>query len=105
MGVNVNEMSKEELKKLIKDAEKALDTLEARRLAEAKKAAETAAKEYGFSLDELLDGSARKKKGTKGPAKYANPADPSQTWTGKGRKPHWVNTALDTGKSLDDLKI
>ncbi|MFP7674383.1 H-NS family nucleoid-associated regulatory protein [Marivita sp. S0852] len=104
MGVDVNQMSKDELKQLIKDAEKALKSLESRRLAEAKKAAESAAKEYGFSLDELMDGSA-KKKGTKGPAKYANPADKSQTWTGKGRKPNWVNEALAAGKSLDDLKI
>ena len=45
MAVDVNQMSKDELTKLIKDAEKALKTLEVRRLAEAKKAAETAAKE------------------------------------------------------------
>ena len=104
MGNDLNKMSKDELRKLIKDAEKALKTIETRRLAEAKKAAETAAKEYGFSLDELLGGAA-KKKGTKGVAKYANPADKSQTWTGKGRKPGWVNDALAAGKSMDDLAI
>ena len=103
MAVNLDKMSKDELKQLIKDAEKALKTLETRRLAEAKKAAESAAKEYGFSLDELLGGAS--KKGSKGAPKYANPADKSQTWTGKGRKPKWVNEALDSGKSLDDLKI
>jgi DNA-binding protein H-NS len=103
MAVDLDAMSKDELKKLIKDAEKALKTLETRRLAEAKQAAESAAKEYGFSLDELLGGAA--KKGPKGVPKYANPADASQTWTGKGRKPNWVNDALASGKSLDDLKI
>lgn len=103
MAVNLDKMSKDELKQLIKDAEKALKTLESRRLAEAKQAAESAAKEYGFSLDELLGGSSRK--GPKSAPKYANPADKSQTWTGKGRKPKWVNEALDAGKSLDDLKI
>ncbi|SHH92154.1 H-NS family nucleoid-associated regulatory protein [Marivita hallyeonensis] len=104
MAVNLDKMSKDELKKLIKDAEKALKSLETRRLAEAKKAAETAAKEYGFSLDELLGGSP-KKKGAKSAPKYANPADASQTWTGRGRKPNWVNDALKSGKSLDDLAI
>ena len=54
MAIDLDKMSKEELTALIKDAEKALKTLETRRLAEAKKAAESAAKEYGFSLDELL---------------------------------------------------
>lgn len=105
MAVDVNKMSKEELKSLIKDAEKALKTLETRRLAEAKKAAETAAKEFGFSLDELVGAQGKAKKGTKNPPKYQNPANPEQSWTGKGRKPNWVNDALDSGKSLDDLKI
>ena len=103
MSIELDKLSKDELTKLIKDAEKALKTLDARRLADAKKAAETAAKEYGFSLDELLGGQV--KKGSKGAPKYANPADASQTWTGKGRKPKWVNEALEAGKSLDDLSI
>jgi DNA-binding protein H-NS len=103
MEIDLEDMSKDELRRLIKDAEKALNTLETRRKAEAKRAAETAAKEYGFSLDELL-GEAPKR-GSKSPPKYRNPNDPDQTWTGKGRKPNWVNDALAAGKSLDDLKI
>ena len=103
MSIDLNNMSKEELKTLIKDAEKALKTIETRRLAEAKKAAESAAKEYGFSLDELLG--TPQKKGSKSDPKYKNPADASQTWTGKGRKPNWVNEALAAGKTMEDLKI
>ena len=38
-------------------------------------------------------------------AKYANPADASQTWTGRGRKPKWVVELLASGKSLDDAAI
>jgi DNA-binding protein H-NS len=103
MSIDLNNMSKDELKKLIKDAEKALKTIETRRLTEAKKAAESAAKEYGFSLDELLGTSP--KKGSKSEPKYKNPSDASQTWTGKGRKPNWVNDALAAGKTMEDLKI
>ena len=44
-------------------------------------------------------------KTTKGAAKYANPANPEQTWTGRGRKPNWVIEALDNGKSIEDLAI
>lgn len=104
MSIDLNNMSKDELKKLIKDAEKALKTIETRRLTQAKKAAESIAKEYGFSLDDLLGGRATKK-GSKSAPKYQNPADTSQTWTGKGRKPNWVNDALESGKTMDDLKI
>ncbi len=102
MQIDLESLSKDDLKQLKNDVDKALKTIDMRRKAEAKKAAEHAAKEYGFSLDELLGGSA---KGSKSAPKYANPANPAQTWTGRGRKPNWVIEALSAGKSLDDMKI
>lgn len=39
------------------------------------------------------------------PAKYRNPADASQTWTGRGRQPLWVAQAISSGKSMDALLI
>ncbi|ETX29941.1 H-NS family nucleoid-associated regulatory protein [Roseivivax isoporae] len=102
MDINIEELSKDELKKLKADVDRALKTIDARRKAEAKRAAETAAKEYGFSLDDLIGADG---KAGKGIPRYRNPADPAQTWTGRGRKPNWVIEALDAGKSLDDLKI
>ena len=38
-------------------------------------------------------------------AKYANPEDPSQTWTGRGRKPRWVEAFIQKGNTLKDLEI
>lgn len=38
-------------------------------------------------------------------AKYANPADPTQKWTGRGRKPRWVEAHLAAGGLLEDLSI
>ncbi len=37
--------------------------------------------------------------------KFANPDDPSQTWTGKGRQPAWVKDYIASGKSLDEIEI
>jgi DNA-binding protein H-NS len=102
MEINLEQMSHDDLQKLISDAQKALKTVDARRRADAKRAAELAVKEFGFSLDEVVTAVT---KGSKGAAKYANPADQSQTWTGRGRKPNWVIAALEAGKSLDDLAI
>jgi len=48
---------------------------------------------------------AKKKTGGKVPPKYRNPENPDDTWTGRGRKPKWVEAALASGKSLDDIKI
>lgn len=102
MSLDLGSMSRDELKKLIVDAQKALKTVDTRRRSEAKRAAEQAAKEYGFSLEEILNAGG---KSTKGMPKYANPADPSQTWTGRGRKPNWVIEAIEAGKSIDDMAI
>lgn len=100
MTIDLDALSRDELKKLISDAEKALKSLDVRRRAEAKRAAEEAARQFGFSLEEVVTS-----KGSKGVAKYANPADPSQTWTGKGRKPKWVIDELESGKTVEDLEI
>jgi DNA-binding protein H-NS len=54
-------------------------------------------------LADLLSG--RKARKSSGAPKYANPADRSQTWTGRGRKPGWVIEALAAGKSLDSMAI
>lgn len=37
--------------------------------------------------------------------KYYNPQAPSQTWSGRGKRPRWVVAALETGHRLDDLEI
>lgn len=41
----------------------------------------------------------------KSAAKYVNPEDGNQTWTGRGRKPKWVTQYLAGGNSLSDLEI
>ena len=37
--------------------------------------------------------------------KYRNPADPSETWAGRGRQPRWVTEQLKSGRKLDDFRI
>jgi DNA-binding protein H-NS len=37
--------------------------------------------------------------------KYRNPADPSETWSGRGKRPRWLASALKSGKSIEDLEI
>ena len=51
---------------------------------------EEMARASGFSVTELFGG--RGKRG-KVAAKYRNPKDPSQTWTGRGRRPNWMTEA------------
>src|SRR5713101_7796383 len=50
---------------------------------------EEMARASGFSVAELFGGR-KGKNGSKGIAKYRNPKDPTQTWTGRGRRPNWM---------------
>lgn len=68
---------------------------------------EQAAK-LGLTLEEVMgmeSGKGRKTKGQKVAPKYQHPNDPSLTWTGRGRKPLWVEDQLKSGKRLEDLEI
>ncbi len=38
-------------------------------------------------------------------AKYANPDNRSETWTGRGRKPNWLVAKLNKGAKLQDFAL
>ena len=107
MTVDLNSMSRKELVSLAASVEKAIATLADREKKAALEAAERAAAEHGFSLAELTaaGGKGLKRGKAKTPAKYRNPEDPEQTWSGRGRKPGWVNAAEAAGKSISDFEI
>jgi len=60
----------------------------------------------GMTPEELLGRQVKARAGTATvAAKYRHPDDPSQTWSGRGKRPTWVNDALAAGKTLDDLAV
>lgn len=66
------------------------------------------AQSAGISVKELLAGKSSKASAASneapGNAKYQRPDDPTQQWSGRGRRPAWVKAWVTSGKSLDDLK-
>ncbi|WP_050604076.1 H-NS family nucleoid-associated regulatory protein [Ruegeria sp. 6PALISEP08] len=105
MGINLEEMSRKELLALRNDIDKALVSAEKRDRQDALKAAEKAVAEFGFSLSELSTDAPRSGKAPKTKAKYRNPSNPDQTWSGRGRKPQWVHDALKAGADISKLEI
>lgn len=104
MKLDLNSYSLKDLKDLQAQVAKTIAGFEERKRQDALQALEEKAKAMGFSLSELVGTSpARKRKPVK--PKYANPADASNTWSGRGRKPRWVEAALKAGKKLEDLLI
>ena len=61
------------------------------------------AADAGLSIDEIFNTS---RKGSIVAPKYRNPEDHSQTWTGRGRMPMWLNEKLKKrGTSKEDFAI
>lgn len=104
MDVNLNDLSLKELKDLQSQLAKAIATFEDRKKKEALSELEDRARSLGFSLAELT-GATISRKRAPASAKYANPANSSDTWSGRGRKPRWFEAALNAGKSPEDLAI
>lgn len=104
MDIDLNELSLKDLRDLQSQVAKAIASFEVRKKKEALVELEEKAKELGFSLAELT-GATTPRRRAPAVAKYANPADSSETWSGRGRKPRWFAAALAAGKSPDDLSI
>lgn len=107
MTIKLDKMNRKELETLRGDVDKAIVDLRKKEKQEALLAVQKAAAEFGFSIEELTSKRARGTgaKASSADPKYVNPEDPTQTWTGKGRQPNWFKTALENGKTADDLLI
>lgn len=102
--MDLNNLSLKELKDLQSKVAKAITGYEDRQKKEALAKLEEKAREMGYSLSELTGAAPRKKRSLSAP-KYANPDNPAETWTGRGRKPKWMVAAIKAGKSPEDLAI
>lgn len=103
MDIDFDKMTLKEMRDVRAKLERAINSYEDRKRRDALAAVEEAARVHGFNLSDLT-GIKTSRAGTVAP-KYANPKDPTMTWTGRGRKPRWVQENLEGGKQLEDLLI
>lgn len=104
MNIDLNKLSIKELKDLQSQVARAISSFEDRKKKEAIAALEEQARTLGFSLAELT-GAAKTRKRSPAVPKYANPANKSDTWSGRGRKPRWFAEALAKGKKPESMAI
>ena len=102
--MDLNSLSLKELKDLQSQVAKVISGYEDRKKREALAELEEKAKALGFSLAELT-GVAIARKRSPSVAKYANPANKADTWSGRGRKPRWFSEALGKGKKPESMAI
>lgn len=122
MPIDVNTLSVRELDQLISQAKKRKTTLSKRKpIALVRRKLTQLAKAEGYALSELFGSNAASSPPAKAPTKptkgkggkstgkvapkYRNPADPSQTWAGRGQQPKWLAAETGKGRALEDFLI
>lgn len=109
MAIDINRLDHTQLGDLIKRAEGRQGELAREKLQKLRDKIGALVSAEGLDFDDVV-GSRKTKTNPSGPRakvkpKYRNPADPSQTWSGRGRQPHWFADALAGGKTEKHLLI
>jgi DNA-binding protein H-NS len=102
--MDLSHFSLVQLRSLQDDIGKQMKKREQDELAKAREEIMSIAQGLGLSVKELLGNVARAKTRSVA-AQFANPANPAQQWSGRGRQPVWVKEWIAQGKDKDLLKL
>jgi DNA-binding protein H-NS len=106
MALDIKNLNHNQLNELISKAQLRQTELRKEKVAKLREKIHALIKAEGYSFEDIF-GQGRAKSRRTGPVapKYRNPADPTQTWSGRGKRPRWYNDALKAGKKEKDLAI
>jgi DNA-binding protein H-NS len=103
-NINLEKMALKDLLDLETRLQRAIAVARERERSEIKQRVENLVQNAGFSVTELFGGRGSLK-GRTVAAKYQNPENKNETWTGRGRKPRWLTAKLDKGAKLEDFAL
>jgi DNA-binding protein H-NS len=109
MAINLDALSPAELQALIKSAEAQMQSARKNHAQEVRTKIDALLKGAGLTIDDVYP--RRGGQGVKGPKaavapKYRNPENPTQTWSGRGKRPLWFSGALKKkGATADSMLI
>lgn len=109
MDQNLKTLSDTQLQEVIENAHRALRDRQMSRRKEVFAEIKRLAASVGVSV-EIIEGEKQKSSGKapragKVAAKYRNPSNPSQTWTGRGMKPVWLRDLINSGHRIEEFAI
>jgi DNA-binding protein H-NS len=103
--INLEKLGLKELQELELRVEKAIAEARLKERSELKAEIEQMVADRGFTMSEIFSTKRGSPKGRMVAPKYANPEDPSQTWTGRGRKPNWLVEKLEEGSEIEEFLL
>lgn len=113
MKPDLSQLSIAELNAVIAEAEQLIAARKDEELQKTYQEFAEKARALGLSLDQIL---ALGAKGSRGKVaapserkpvaiRYRNPANPSETWTGRGKQPRWLAAKVAEGAKVEDFLI
>lgn len=111
MSTDLSHLSVAELERVISEAKSLVVTKQVDAIKEAYAQIEKIARGVNMSLEELIvagrSTSSRTKSKSRKPveARYRNPQNTSETWTGRGKAPRWLAAKIATGAKKEDFLI
>lgn len=105
MAIDLKSLNHNQLTELINRARARQDELAKDRASKLREKINALVKAEGLALDEVFGRPVRGKARGKVKPKFRNPADATQTWSGRGKRPRWFHAALAAGKKEKDLLI
>ncbi len=105
MAVDISKLNQKQLNDLIAKAETRKKSIRQERVVKLRKKITDMIKDEGYTFEDVFGGRRKTRRTGKVPPKYANPANPAETWSGRGKHPRWFNAALKSGKKEKDLLI
>lgn len=116
MNIDVDKLNLSELESLLIAAEQRRRLISSRRpIALVRRKAIALAAQYGYTIEELFGDQpaaeivgkkrASRRKASKVAAKYRDPENKRNTWSGRGRMPLWLVQKTKHGRSVTDFLI
>jgi DNA-binding protein H-NS len=103
-NIDISSLSVAELAALKGSIDSIIEGRRESELLDLRETFEAMAEKAGFTLEEVMQATSSKKRPAV-PAKYRNPDNQMDTWSGRGRKPLWVVALLESGGSLEACLI
>ncbi|KRD39748.1 DNA-binding protein [Lysobacter sp. Root916] len=116
MNIDVDKLNLSELKSLLTAAEQRMRLISSRRpIALVRRKLIALAAQHGYTIEELYGDQpvaeiatkkrAPRRKASKVAAKYRDPENMRNTWSGRGRMPRWLAQKTKYGRSVTDFLI
>lgn len=105
MMTEFSKLSENELQAVIEKAEQALKEKQSKKRKQVISQIKVLAASIDVSVIINEDSENSRRKGKKVAAKYQNPENELQTWTGRGIAPKWMQTLLDSGHDKSEFLI